>query len=207
MKTEFEASYWRDYARIAGVDEVGRGCLAGAVVAAAVIFERGFEPKGILEKVDDSKQLAPPLREELAEAIKASALRYAIAEVSPSEIDALNIFNATMRAMNQAVERLSPLPDLLFIDGNRFKPELPIPFQTIVKGDSKVFSIAAASIVAKVHRDALMKALDRDYPQYGFAKHVGYATREHIEAIRRYGRCAMHRKSFRLKELGEKKSP
>ncbi len=204
MKTEFEQPYWRVYSHIAGVDEVGRGCLAGAVVAAAVVFERGYEPKGILQKVSDSKQLAPALREELADAIKQSAQCYAIAEVSPSEIDRLNIFNATMQAMNRAVESLAPLPDFLFIDGNHFKPMLPIAFETVVKGDSKVFSIAAASILAKDYRDKLMKLLDADYPQYGFANHVGYATREHIDAIKRYGRCAIHRQSFKLKALSEK---
>ncbi|MFN3344177.1 MAG: ribonuclease HII [Chloroherpetonaceae bacterium] len=204
METAFEQPYWRVYSRIAGVDEVGRGCLAGAVVAAAVVFERGYKPKGILQKVNDSKQLVPALREELADAIKEAAQCYAIAEVSPSEIDKLNIFNATMQAMNRAVESLSPLPDFLFIDGNHFKPVLPIAFETIVKGDSKVFSIAAASILAKDYRDKLMKLLDADYPQYGFANHVGYATREHIEAIKRYGRCAIHRQSFKLKALSEK---
>ncbi|MGQ9806201.1 MAG: ribonuclease HII [Chlorobiales bacterium] len=204
MNTEFEQQYWQAYSHIAGVDEVGRGCLAGAVVAAAVVFEKGFKPKGILKEVSDSKQLAPPLRQELATAIKETAKSYAIAEVSPSEIDKYNILNATMRAMNQAVGQLSPLPDFLFIDGNYFKPVLPIPFETVIKGDSKVFSIAAASILAKVHRDNLMKALDAEYPQYGFAKHVGYATREHIDAIRRYGRCAIHRQSFKLKALSEK---
>lgn len=204
MKTEFEQSYWRVYSRFAGVDEVGRGCLAGAVVAAAVVFERGYEPKGILQKVNDSKQLAPALREELADAIKQSAQCYAIAEVSPSEIDRLNIFNATMQAMNRAVESLAPLPDFLLIDGNHFKPVLPIAFETVVKGDSKVFSIAAASILAKDYRDKLMKLLDADYPQYGFANHVGYATREHIDAIRRYGRSPIHRQSFKLKALSEK---
>ncbi|MFN3561698.1 MAG: ribonuclease HII [Chloroherpetonaceae bacterium] len=204
METAFEQPYWRVYSRIAGVDEVGRGCLAGAVVAAAVVFERGYKPKGILQKVNDSKQLVPALREELADAIKEAAQCYAIAEVSPSEIDKLNIFNATMQAMNRAVESLSPLPDFLFIDGNHFKPVLPIAFETVVKGDSKVFSIAAASILAKDYRDKLMKLLDADYPQYGFANHVGYATREHIDAIKRYGRCAIHRQSFKLKALSEK---
>ncbi|MFN3638672.1 MAG: ribonuclease HII [Chloroherpetonaceae bacterium] len=203
METAFEQPYWRVYSRIAGVDEVGRGCLAGAVVAAAVVFERGYKPKGILQKVNDSKQLVPALREELADAIKEAAQCYAIAEVSPSEIDKLNIFNATMQAMNRAVESLSPLPDFLFIDGNHFKPVLPIAFETVVKGDSKVFSIAAASILAKDYRDKLMKLLDADYPQYGFANHVGYATREHIDAIKRYGRCAIHRQSFKLKALSE----
>ncbi len=204
MTTDFEKRYWHIYSHIAGVDEVGRGCLAGAVVAAAVIFERNFKPKGILQHVNDSKQLSPSLREELADAIKRTALCYAIAEVPPSEIDKHNILNATMRAMNQAIEQLSPMPDFLFIDGNYFKPVLPIPFETIVKGDLNVFSIAAASILAKVHRDNLMKQLDADYPQYGFAKHVGYPTPEHIEAIRRYGRCAVHRQSFKLKALSEK---
>lgn len=204
MKTEVERLYWRVYSRTAGVDEVGRGCLAGSVVAAAVVFERDFEPTGILKQVKDSKQLTQPLREELADAIKRTALCFAIAEVPPSEIDKHNILNATMRAMNQAIERLSPMPDFLFIDGNYFKPVLPIPFETVVKGDSKVFSIAAASILAKVHRDNLMKQLDAEYPQYGFAKHVGYATQEHIDAIKRYGRCAIHRQSFKLKALSEK---
>lgn len=203
----FERARWRECERIAGVDEVGRGCLAGAVVAAAVVFPKHFEPHGVLKRVDDSKSLAPDLRETLAEAIKANALSYAIAEVPPSEIDELNIFNATMKAMNLAIERLSPAPDLLLIDGNRFRSALPIAFETIVKGDSKVFSIAAASILAKVRRDELMRSVDSLYPQYGFARHVGYPTREHIEAIRRYGRCAIHRRSFKLRELGEKQKP
>lgn len=204
MDTRFERARWRVYSAIAGIDEAGRGCLAGAVVAAAVVFEQGFEPTGVLTRVNDSKRLSPELREELALAIKASAKTYAVAEVPPSEIDALNILNASIKAMNLAIERLSPLPDLLLIDGNRFKPALPIAFETVVKGDSKVFSIAAASILAKTHRDELMRALDADYPQYGFARNAGYPTPEHIDAIRRYGRSAAHRQSFRLKELGEK---
>lgn len=204
MTTAFEQELWAAYARVAGVDEVGRGPLAGPVVAAAVMFERGYAPSSALQGVSDSKTLAPQTRLELAAAIRAEALAVGVGVVDAATIDELNILNATFLAMTRAIERLSPPPEFLLIDGNRFKSALAIPFQTIVKGDSKAFSIAAASIVAKVYRDALMTELDAQFPEYGFARHFGYPTPEHLDAIRKHGRCAIHRKSFKLAALGEK---
>lgn len=204
MTTAVEQGLWSRYARLAGVDEVGRGPLAGPVVAAAVMFERGYAPSPALQSVSDSKKLAPTARLELAAAIRAEALAVGIGEVDAEAIDALNILNATFLAMTRAIEILSPRPDFLLIDGNRFKSALAIPFQTIVKGDSTVFSIAAASILAKVYRDELMTRLDAQFPEYGFARHFGYPTPEHLAAIRKHGRCAIHRKSFKLAALGEK---
>ncbi|NTV17549.1 MAG: ribonuclease HII, partial [Chlorobiaceae bacterium] len=122
----------------------------------------------------------------------------------PETIDRINILQATMLAMNLAVASLPVRPELLLVDGNRFKTELSIPFETVVKGDSKVFSIAAASVLAKTYRDELMVAYSAQYPQYGFDRHVGYATKAHVEAIRQHGRCPIHRHSFRLRQLGEK---
>lgn len=206
MTTDFEKPYWQAYSRIAGIDEAGRGCLAGAVVAAAVVFERQFKPTGVLKEVNDSKQLSPKQREELADAIKQSAKSFALAQVEPNQIDQINILQAAILAMNLAVEKLAPPPDLLLIDGNRFKPSAPIPFETVVKGDARVFSIAAASILAKVYRDNLMRDIDAAYPQYGFARNFGYPVPQHIEAIRRYGRTPIHRYAFKLKQLGEKET-
>ncbi len=204
MTTAFEQELWLKYHSVAGVDEVGRGPLAGPVVAAAVMFERGYTPTRALQSVSDSKKLAPSVRLELAAAIRAEALAVGIGVVDVETIDKLNILNATFLAMTRAIEQLSPRPDFLLIDGNRFKSTLAIPFQTIVKGDSKIFSIAAASILAKVHRDSLMIALDAQFPEYHFAQHFGYPTPEHLEAICKYGRCAIHRRSFKLAALGEK---
>jgi ribonuclease HII len=204
MTTAFEARYWNEFSFIAGVDEAGRGPLAGPVVAAAAIFDKGFQPSRLLKKVDDSKALSAELREELAEAIKHTALAFAIAEAGPETIDRINILQATFLSMNRAIEQLSTTPDFLLIDGNRFKSTRPIPFETVVKGDAKVFSIAAASILAKTHRDAVMMRLDKDFPNYGFAEHFGYPTPSHIAAIRQHGRSAIHRLTFKLKALGEK---
>lgn len=204
MTTAFEQELWLKYHFVAGVDEVGRGPLAGPVVAAAVMFEHGYTPTRALQSVSDSKKLAPSVRLELATAIRAEALAVGIGVVDVETIDKLNILNATFLAMTRAIEQLSPRPDFLLIDGNRFKSTLAIPFQTIVKGDSKIFSIAAASILAKVHRDSLMIALDAQFPKYHFAQHFGYPTPDHLDAIRKYGRCAIHRRSFKLAALGEK---
>lgn len=204
LNTAFEARYWREFRHICGIDEVGRGPLAGPVVAAAVMFKQDFVPTGRLTAVTDSKALAPKTRTLLAEEIKQQAISVGIAEVDPETIDRINILQATFLAMNLAIEQLSPQPEFLLIDGNRFRSTLPIPYETVVKGDSKVFSVAAASIVAKVHRDALMTELDRAYPEYGFAHHFGYPTPKHVEAIKRYGRTEVHRKSFKLSLLNEK---
>lgn len=204
LSTEFETPLWENLSRVCGIDEAGRGPLAGPVVAAAVAFPRHFKPTGILEKLDDSKKLTAELREELAPAIRENAEAWAVAVVDAETIDRINILQATMLAMNQAVESLATTPELLLVDGNRFRPVLPIPYQTIVKGDSKVFSIAAASVLAKTRRDELMTVYAAEYPEYGFDLHFGYPTARHVEAISRHGRCAIHRKSFKLRKLGEK---
>ncbi len=201
---EYEDRFWADHQRVCGIDEAGRGPLAGPVVAAAVIFPRFFKPGGHLLELDDSKNLTPDRRESLSHAIRENALGFSISVIDHGTIDDLNIFRATMLAMNNAAESLQPLPDLLLIDGNRFTPGLPIPYRTIVKGDAKVFSIAAASILAKTSRDSIMSRYAEDYPQYGFDRHHGYPTKDHIAAIAEHGRCPLHRKSFKLKALGEK---
>ena len=205
MITDYEWSIWQTAELVCGIDEAGRGPLAGPVVAAAIVFPRWFSPDGgVLEKVNDSKRLTATEREMLAPAIKNAAAFWAVATVAPETIDRINILQATMLAMNQAVASLPMIPELLLVDGNRFRADLPIPYETIVKGDTKVFSIAAASVLAKAHRDELMVAYAGEYPQYGFERHVGYGTKTHVEAIRQHGRCPIHRKSFRLRQLGEK---
>ena len=205
MKTDYEFPLWEMTEIICGIDEVGRGPLAGPVVAGAVVFPRWFKPDGsVLEKLNDSKKLSARVREELAPEIKKHALGWAVASVEPDTIDQINILQATMLAMNSAVESLPVRPDLLLVDGNRFKTSLGIPYTTIVKGDMKVFSIAAASVLAKTYRDAIMAAYSTEWPEYGFERHVGYGTGEHVKAIIEHGRCPIHRKSFKLKQLGEK---
>ncbi|NTU92455.1 MAG: ribonuclease HII [Chlorobiaceae bacterium] len=204
LDTTWELPFWKDLARICGIDEAGRGPLAGPVVAAAVVFPRNYRPRGILERIDDSKRLAPELRNKLAPAIMDVADDWALGIVDAGTIDRINILQATMLAMNRAVESLNTLPQLLLVDGNRFTPSLPLPFRTIVRGDSKVFSIAAASILAKTGRDEIMSRYALEYPGYGFERHFGYPTAPHVEAIATLGRCAIHRKSFKLRKLGEK---
>jgi ribonuclease HII len=204
LSTDFETPFWETLSRVCGIDEAGRGPLAGPVVAAAVVFPRHFRPSGILEQLDDSKKLTPELRDELAPAIREAAESWAVAVADAETIDRINILQATMLAMNRAVEQLDAAPEFLLVDGNRFKPVLPIPFETVVKGDSKVFSIAAASVLAKTRRDELMTGFAAEYPEYGFDRHFGYPTGAHVEAIARHGRCAIHRKSFKLRKLGEK---
>jgi ribonuclease HII len=204
LTTDYEATLWHDTATICGIDEAGRGPLAGPVVAAAVVFPRYFRPSGPLERINDSKTLAASLRNELVPAIKEAALCWALGVIDAETIDRINILQGTMLAMNQAVESLSLLPELLLVDGNRFRTSLSVPFRTIVRGDSRVFSIAAASVLAKTHRDMLMTGYDALYPEYGFGQHFGYPTALHVEAIARNGRCDIHRKSFKLRKLGEK---
>ena len=205
MITDYEWPLWQTSALLCGIDEAGRGPLAGPVVAAAVVFPRWFRTDGgVLERVTDSKKLSAAERELLAPAIRKAAAFWAVAVVDPETIDRINILEATMLAMNQAVASLPIIPELLLVDGNRFRSDLPIPYETIVKGDAKVFSIAAASILAKTHRDELMVVFAGQYPQYGFERHVGYGTKMHVEAILQHGRCPIHRQSFRLRQLGEK---
>lgn len=178
----------------AGCDEAGRGCLAGPVVAAAVILPRRFRHK----KLNDSKQLTKKQRDELRKVVLKKALAWGIGVASPEEIDDINILNASYLAMARAVEQLKISPGLLLIDGNRFKTDLDIPFECIVKGDGKYYSIAAASILAKTHRDKLMGQLALDFPGYGWETNVGYPTREHREGIKEFGATEHHRKSFQL---------
>ncbi|MBE0351407.1 ribonuclease HII [Pseudoalteromonas lipolytica] len=178
---------------IAGVDEVGRGPLVGDVVTAAVILD----PAKPIVGLADSKKLSDKKRQLLAAEIKEKALCYAIGRCSPSEIDELNILHATMLAMSRAVEGLSVKPEFVFIDGNRVPSQLTIPAQAVVKGDSLVEEISAASILAKVARDDEMIELDKRYPEYGFAGHKGYPTKAHFAALEQYGAINEHRKSFK----------
>jgi ribonuclease HII len=177
---------------VAGVDEAGRGPLVGPVVAAAVILD----PRHPIAGLADSKTLSPAKRERLFHEIRAKALCCSVAEASAQEIDALNILQATLLAMQRAVAGLRLPPKLVLVDGNRL-PVLPMRADAIVKGDSKVAAISAASIVAKVHRDQLCVALDALYPVYGFSKHKGYGTAEHLAALALHGPCPEHRISFR----------
>ncbi|WP_199155516.1 MULTISPECIES: ribonuclease HII [Chromobacterium] len=177
---------------LAGVDEAGRGPLAGAVFAAAVILD----PAKPIDGLADSKVLSEARRDALAELIKRDALAWCIASASVDEIDKLNILQATMLAMTRAVEGLSVRPALAQIDGNRVPKQLPVPGEAIVKGDAKVAAISAASILAKTARDAELVALDVLHPQYGFARHKGYPTAEHLAAIESHGILPAHRKTF-----------
>ena len=178
----------------AGCDEAGRGCLAGAVYAAAVILPPGFHN----ETLNDSKQLTEKQREALRPIIESKALAWAVGIVSPEEIDSLNILRASILAMHRAIEQLKIVPEHLLIDGNRFFPYPRIKHTTIVKGDGKYLSIAAASILAKTHRDEYMSKLDADYPEYLWRKNKGYPTKEHRDAIRQNGATMYHRKTFTL---------
>jgi ribonuclease HII len=176
---------------IAGVDEAGRGPLAGPVVAAAVVLDPAQRVRGLR----DSKELTPAARERLAEEIRARAIAWAVAESQVAEIDALNILQATLLAMRRAVEALAIPPDVVWIDGLHCPP-LAYPARPIVNGDRDVASIAAASILAKTARDALLLELDRLYPAYGFARHKGYSTREHLAALAAHGPCPAHRRYY-----------
>ncbi len=190
-----EVRCWQQgYRQVAGVDEVGRGCLAGPVVAAAVILP----PYVALDGVRDSKQLRPEVRAKLAEQIRAHALAIGIGICTPEEIDRLNILNATLEAMRRAVANLDRPPDYLLVDGNRCFSDPPCPAEPIIKGDQRSLLIAAASILAKTTRDALMQRLHEKFPFYGWDRNVGYPTQAHYEALARYGPSPYHRRSFRL---------
>ncbi|HVG31488.1 MAG TPA: ribonuclease HII [Pyrinomonadaceae bacterium] len=178
---------------VAGVDEVGRGALAGPVVAAAVIID---PDKPLPEGLDDSKKLTRLQRERISEELKQTAICYAVGQVEAEEIDRINILEATRRAMMIAVEGLAPCADHLLIDAVQLK-NCQLPQKAIIRGDSVSASIAAASCIAKTHRDALMRALHDVYPEYDFARHVGYGTQAHHEALRQHGPCPIHRKTFR----------
>lgn len=182
------------YGTLCGVDEAGAGPLAGRVYAAAVILPQGWDHPYL----NDSKRVTPRRRDLLYEAITQEALAWSVAWAEPEEIDAINILQARMLAMERAIQGLSIPPDLALIDGNRSQG-ITTPNQTVVKGDSKSASIAAASILAKVCRDRHMVEMDRQYPQYGFAQHKGYPTKLHYERLRQYGPCPIHRKTFLTK--------
>ena len=196
---EFEkAAALSGFSCICGVDEAGRGPLAGPVCAAAVILPEG----AVIEGLDDSKKLTEKKRERLYDIIKETAVAYSVAYGTLEEIETVNILEATYLAMNRAIEGLTVKPDFALIDGNRVPRGIKIPCETIVKGDSKSMSVAAASVLAKVTRDRLMLEYDKKYPEYNFKKHKGYGTKEHTELIKQYGPCEIHRLSFLKNILG-----
>lgn len=178
-----------------GCDEVGRGCLAGPVCAAAVILPYDYKN----EAINDSKQLSAKRRDELRQIIERDAIAYFVAEVSEKEIDKINILNASIKCMNDAVGQLSVKPEMLLIDGNKFKDQWGIPYHCVVKGDATYLSIAAASILAKTYRDDLMARLDAEYPMYDWKNNKGYPTPKQIAAVLQYGYTPYHRRSFHLK--------
>ncbi|MDD5824819.1 MAG: ribonuclease HII [Prevotellaceae bacterium] len=178
----------------AGCDEAGRGCLAGSVYAAAVILPPDYHN----ELLNDSKQLTEKRRYALREVIQREAVAWAVGIVTPEEIDKINILNASILAMHRALDQLAVRPEAVIVDGNRFKPYGNVPFSTIVKGDGKYLSIAAASILAKTYRDDYMGKLDEEYPQYDWKSNKGYPTKKHRDAIRKFGTTPYHRRTFNL---------
>lgn len=177
---------------IAGIDEAGRGPLAGPVVVGIAIMK----PDSMIEGINDSKKISETKREKLYEQIKEEAIDWSVGIVSEKEIDELNILNATKKALTEAISNLKVKPDRILVDALEHIDTQGIPYTSIIKGDAKVYSISAASIIAKVTRDRIMREYDEVYPQYGFAKHKGYGTAMHIDAIKQYGPCALHRKTF-----------
>ncbi|MFN4026628.1 MAG: ribonuclease HII [Flavobacterium sp.] len=185
---------YSDYILECGTDEAGRGCLAGPVTAAAVILPKNFK----LNLLNDSKQISEKTREYLKPIIEAEAISFAVTHLEPIEIDNINILNASIKAMQESILKLNPTPEYIIVDGNRFKPLHLIPYTTIVKGDSKYLSIAAASVLAKTYRDDYMNKIHEEFPMYNWKKNKGYPTIEHREAIKKYGTTKYHRMSFRL---------
>ncbi len=179
--------------QIAGTDEAGRGCLAGPVTAAAIVLPANFNHPIL----NDSKQLTEKQRNTLLPILEKEAITYGVSHVFETEIDKINILNASILAMHRSLDQLSRLPEHILVDGNRFKPYQNIPYACIVKGDAKFLSIAAASILAKTYRDAFMEKIHQEFPMYNWAKNKGYPTKEHRQAIRKHGLTKYHRKSFR----------
>ncbi|ALM07951.1 ribonuclease HII [Sediminicola sp. YIK13] len=177
----------------AGTDEAGRGCLAGPVTAAAIILPEDFYH----EDLNDSKMVTEIRRNKLRPILEQEAISYGVFHISPKEIDNINILNASILAMHKSILQLTKLPTCIMVDGNRFKPFKEVPYECIIKGDSKYASIAAASVLAKTYRDAYMEQLHEEFPMYNWIKNKGYPTKEHREAIRKYGITKYHRKSFR----------
>ncbi len=183
-----------DYNIECGTDEAGRGCLAGPVTAAAVILPNDF----FLKELNDSKQLSEKTREKIRPIIETEAIAFHFEHIEPEIIDKINILNASIFAMQESIKKLNPIPEYIIVDGNRFKPVLDIPFQCIIKGDSKYKSIAAASVLAKTYRDDYMNKIHEEFPMYHWNKNKGYPTKEHREAIAKFGVTKYHRISFRL---------
>jgi ribonuclease HII len=187
--------FYQDLHPEAGCDEAGRGCLAGPVFAAAVILPPDFSDPIL----NDSKQIKEKTRYALRDMIQKTAISWAVAKIDAEEIDQINILNASIKAMHLALDQLKKKPSFIIIDGNRFKPYKKVPHATIIKGDGKYFSIAAASILAKTYRDDFMLEHHEKYPQYNWIKNKGYGTLDHRKAIAEFGRCPLHRESFKLK--------
>ena len=179
-----------------GTDEAGRGCLAGPVTAAAVILTKDFN----LELLNDSKKLSEKTREKLKPFIEELSFSFSVTHLEPNIIDEINILNASIRAMQESILKLKPTPNYIIVDGNRFKPVENIPHSTIIKGDSKFMSIAAASVLAKTYRDAYMNKIHEEFPMYNWKQNKGYPTKEHRAAIKKYGPCKYHRMTFKLLE-------
>lgn len=177
-----------------GTDEAGRGCLAGPVTAAAVILPEGFNNHFI----DDSKKISYSTRTNLKYEIENSSITFGVHHIFEDEIDKINILNASIKAMHGAIEKLNQTPEFIIVDGNKFKPYLNIPYETVIKGDSKYQNIAAASILAKTYRDVYMERIHEEFPMYNWKQNKGYPTNEHREAIKKYGITKYHRKSFKL---------
>lgn len=178
----------------AGTDEAGRGCLAGPVTAAAIILPENFRN----EMLTDSKQLSEKKRNLLRPVVENKAICYGVAHIYPTEIDSINILNASILAMHKSLDKLTTTPEFIIVDGNKFKPFKDIPYECIIKGDTKYLSIAAASVLAKTYRDAYMAKIHKEFPMYNWKQNKGYPTKEHREAIKKYGITKYHRKSFRL---------
>lgn len=185
---------YSDFILECGTDEAGRGCLAGPVTAAAVILPQSFDN----DLLNDSKQLSELKRNKLKPIIESEATVFGVCHIFQEKIDEINILNASILAMHKSIEKMSIAPKFIIVDGNKFKPYNNIPHETIIKGDSKYLSIAAASVLAKTHRDAYMDKIHKEYPMYNWAQNKGYPTKQHREAIKKYGITKYHRKSFRL---------
>lgn len=192
LKKIEEELYQKGFRKIAGIDEAGRGPLAGPVVVASVIMPKD----SFIEGVNDSKKVSEKKRELLYDKITKEAISWSVGIVDQKRIDEINILNATKEGLTQCVQELSAKPDLILVDALTHIQTCGIPYESLIKGDAKCYSIAAASIIAKVTRDRIMKQWDEIYPQYGFAKHKGYGTAAHIAAIREFGLCPLHRRSF-----------
>lgn len=185
---------YSSFVRECGTDEAGRGCLAGPVTAAAIILPKSFNSVIL----NDSKQLSHSKREYLKPIIESESICFAVSHIFPEQIDKINILNASILAMHKSIEKLKTIPEFIIVDGNKFKPYKKIPYETIIKGDGKYMSIAAASVLAKTYRDEYMEKIHLEYPMYNWKQNKGYPTKEHRDAIREYGITPYHRKTFRL---------